>query len=241
MDKRAISIEPTTVYDLVHQAVEGTLNVPEFQRGFVWEPQQVRSLAESLCSGYPIGSILLWRAPVPVVPRGVESLPHTLWIVDGQQRITALCILAGRKPYWWKDADDWQERLRRYDVVVRVVPQGPGDEPELRVRNPALTARDGWVSVRRVLQAEADGELTALAEEVAEEAGLREFRQLSAVYDNLSRVRSILAQHVPTIRIHHGPEEVADIFRRLNQEGTRVKEADVTLAVAAAQNPGWVR
>jgi hypothetical protein len=36
-------------------------------------------------------------------------------------------------------------------------------------------------------------------------------------------------------------EDVAEIFARLNQEGTRVKEADVILALAAVRNPGWVR
>ncbi len=36
-------------------------------------------------------------------------------------------------------------------------------------------------------------------------------------------------------------EDVAEIFARLNQAGTRVKEADVVLALAAVRNPGWVR
>jgi hypothetical protein len=34
---------------------------------------------------------------------------------------------------------------------------------------------------------------------------------------------------------------VAEIFARVNQAGTRVKEADVVLALAAVHNPGWVR
>ncbi len=43
------------------------------------------------------------------------------------------------------------------------------------------------------------------------------------------------------IKITHEVEDVAEIFARLNQAGTRVKEADVVLALAAVRNPGWVR
>jgi len=42
-------------------------------------------------------------------------------------------------------------------------------------------------------------------------------------------------------QISHEVEDVAEIFARLNREGTRVTEADVTLALAAVHNRGWVR
>jgi hypothetical protein len=37
------------------------------------------------------------------------------------------------------------------------------------------------------------------------------------------------------------PEEVAEIYRRVNMQGTRVRQTDVTLAYIAVHNPGWVR
>ena len=37
-------------------------------------------------------------------------------MVDGQQRTTALCILAGRKPYWWNSKENWDAVLRRFDI-----------------------------------------------------------------------------------------------------------------------------
>ena len=40
--------------------------------------------------------------------------------------------------------------------------------------------------------------------------------------------------------MQHDLEDVAEIFARLNQGGTRVTEADVTVALVAAANPGWV-
>ena len=41
--------------------------LPEFQRGYVWNRDQVRSLMQSLYRRYPVGSLLVWttrrRAP----------------------------------------------------------------------------------------------------------------------------------------------------------------------------------
>jgi hypothetical protein len=36
-------------------------------------------------------------------------------------------------------------------------------------------------------------------------------------------------------------EDVTEIFARLNSAGTKVTEADIALALAASQNPGWAR
>ena len=55
-----MGIEQLKVHELVIHAVEKKIDIPEFQREFVWSPEQVKLLAESLHRGYPIGSLLLW-------------------------------------------------------------------------------------------------------------------------------------------------------------------------------------
>jgi hypothetical protein len=108
------------VHEIVARAVTHDWSVPEFQRGFVWKSPQVRDLAESLWLDYPVGSILLWDSTSqknPPEPRGaLDGGKSNLWLVDGQQRTTALCILSGRKPYWWANADEWNATLKRYDI-----------------------------------------------------------------------------------------------------------------------------
>jgi uncharacterized protein with ParB-like and HNH nuclease domain len=37
------------------------VDIPEFQREFVWDPEQVKLLAESLHRDYPVGSLLLLK------------------------------------------------------------------------------------------------------------------------------------------------------------------------------------
>jgi hypothetical protein len=117
------------VHEIVTRAIAHEWSVPEFQRGFVWKPQQVRDLADSLWMNYPVGSILLWDSTSqrnPPEPRGArDSGRSNLWLVDGQQRTTALCILSGRKPYWWKEADQWNEVTKRYDVRFDIEAREP--------------------------------------------------------------------------------------------------------------------
>ena len=46
------------VLDLVPR---GQIRIPAFQRGFVWDPDMVAFLMDSIYKGYPFGSLLLWR------------------------------------------------------------------------------------------------------------------------------------------------------------------------------------
>ncbi len=92
-------------------------STPEPQRGFVWKATQVRGPAESLWYDYPIGSLLVWNS------RGSAEEQHAhdarqpgLWVVDGQQRSTALSIVSGRKPYWWPSVDERNRSLGRFDI-----------------------------------------------------------------------------------------------------------------------------
>lgn len=75
----------------------GRLRVPQFQRSFCWEKQDVLNLIDSVLRGYPIGSLLLWKREagaghlrIGALDVDAGRLPEALWVVDGQQRITSL-------------------------------------------------------------------------------------------------------------------------------------------------------
>ena len=40
----------------------GTMALPEFQRGYIWNRDQVSALSQSLYRRYPVGSLLVWMA-----------------------------------------------------------------------------------------------------------------------------------------------------------------------------------
>lgn len=85
---------------LVEQAYEGKICLPDFQRDFVWPPDQIADLLRSILRGYFVGSLLLLRCDrdkppfSPTLLRGAKSIyaenKPELLLLDGQQRLTSL-------------------------------------------------------------------------------------------------------------------------------------------------------
>lgn len=92
-----------SVEDLVTAVLRGEVRIPVFQRGLEWQIRHVLELFDSIYRGFPIGSLLLRRAPAsagpvhigPVAVFGTET-KHALWVIDGQQRLTSLVAGLGR-------------------------------------------------------------------------------------------------------------------------------------------------
>jgi uncharacterized protein with ParB-like and HNH nuclease domain len=51
----------TRLAAIFDQIDSGSMLLPEFQRGYVWNRDQVRGLMRSLYLGYPVGSLLTWE------------------------------------------------------------------------------------------------------------------------------------------------------------------------------------
>ena len=49
------------VKDLIDKSVSWELQIPEFQREYVWDNEQVKLLVDSLYRNYTINSILIWE------------------------------------------------------------------------------------------------------------------------------------------------------------------------------------
>ena len=240
-----MAYEQTKLRELVDRAVAHRWSIAEFQRGFVWKPTQVRDLAESLWLDYPIGSLLVWNSAGQTEARiAIDAQRPTQWLVDGQQRTTALCVLFGRKPYWWASAEEWNRTLKRYDVRFDVNAKEP---PYFWVANAIIRRTKGsrYVPLSDVLvldtqKADDQKRLTDLARDIKAQ-GLCDGLDAMEVFTRLDRVRKIREKEVVTVTVDHELEDVVEIFSRLNSRGTRVTEADIYLGVVAARNPGWVR
>ncbi len=84
--------------DLLKDIVTGKIQLPDFQRGWVWDDEHVRSLLVSLGRSFPVGAVMLLETggavrfqvrPVENVPANNLATPEKL-ILDGQQRLTTL-------------------------------------------------------------------------------------------------------------------------------------------------------
>nr|WP_202405780.1 MULTISPECIES: DUF262 domain-containing protein [Halomonas] len=78
---------------------QGKIQLPDFQRGWVWDDDHVRSLLVSMARSFPVGAVMLMETggevrfqvrPVEgIAPEKVTDNPERL-ILDGQQRLTSL-------------------------------------------------------------------------------------------------------------------------------------------------------
>lgn len=240
-----MAYESIKIHEIVTRAVNHSWSIPEFQRGFVWKTTQVRDLAESLWLDYPIGSLLVWSSSQPTEERIARDAQRpNLWVVDGQQRATALSILFGRKPYWWPSAEAWEQTLKKYDIRFDIDAKEP---PFFVVANAAIRRAKGdrYIPLSKLLTLDTDKEIDQrILQELAKEIkiqGLCDGMDAMEVYTRLDRIRKIRDKDVVTVTIDHDLEDVVEIFSRLNSRGTRVTEADIYLGVVAARTPGWVR
>ncbi|MBF5043177.1 DUF262 domain-containing protein [Aggregicoccus sp. 17bor-14] len=87
--------------DLLDEIAKGHIQLPDFQRGWVWDDEHIRSLIASLSLSYPIGAVLLLETGgegVRFKPRLVEGVklpsapPPQRLLLDGQQRMTSLFL-----------------------------------------------------------------------------------------------------------------------------------------------------
>lgn len=108
------------------------LPVPSFQRHLVWTQEQQIKFIESAWRGIPLGSFMIHRMDWE---RGGKALPFSGWVIDGQQRLTAI------DAYWnnefpvygslWSDVPRRDQRaflntkFPHYEVVVK-------DEDEIK-------------------------------------------------------------------------------------------------------------
>src|SRR5258708_28071248 len=90
---------PFDLNKLLDDCHHGIIQLPDFQRSWVWDEDRIKSLIASISRAFPVGALMSLETsgPVNFKPRPVESAPndathtppHSL-LLDGQQRMTSL-------------------------------------------------------------------------------------------------------------------------------------------------------
>jgi hypothetical protein len=126
MEKKFTSDE-IPLDQMLKDAGSGKLQLPDFQRGWVWDDDHIASLLASISVSYPIGAVMTLQTGNPDVrfrPRPIESVtldgviePEVL-LLDGQQRMTSLYLaLKSGQPVSTRDAKGKDmERLYFADI-----------------------------------------------------------------------------------------------------------------------------
>ena len=206
--------------DAVDRCVSGSWDMPDFQRGFVWKPDQSAMLADSLWRNYPTGFVLLWTAPPGAAAENSRS-----WIADGQQRLTSLCLLFGKRPRWWgrRPEPEWGRVTERYDIRFDV--EGGGVSRFLAGHQAMDENR--FIPVPRIVAhdphtAHGIAQLETLAAR-AKSAGHAEYLSDEEVLARLTRVAELRHKTLLINSVSHELRDVMEIFDRLNSRGIRFR------------------
>lgn len=91
--------EPIPIKKLIERISSGDIRIPAFQRNYVWEPDQVSFLLDSIYKEFPIGTVILWKTDNRLnsekslgffeLPEPQKDYPVN-YVLDGQQRLTSL-------------------------------------------------------------------------------------------------------------------------------------------------------
>ena len=209
----------------------GHMALPEFQRGYVWNRDQVRGLFDSLYRRHPVGGLLVWatesqsaahRGDGPVAA-GVVKL-----LLDGQQRVTSLYGVARGQPPKFFDGNAQAFIGLRFHLERETFafwqPVKMGDDPL-------------WIDVTALMkrgQAGHEDLIEALADHP--EVGTKAVRYSGRI----SRILGILDIELHEEQLTGADKSldvVVDIFNRVNSGGTKLSKGDLALAKICADWP----
>ncbi|MBB6005493.1 DUF262 domain-containing protein [Arcicella rosea] len=212
--------------DYINDFEKGGLQVPAFQRDFLWTNDKKLELFDSIKKGYPIGSILLWQPnfndeddykKLGSDRLGSYETPTRInnffYILDGFQRLSTLigCLFhpnRAKQKGIEKDENEWQ---KKFNIVYNLkdeefeINRSKGFQGLEFYQVPIYKLVDGkeFFSFQRSLFNNDDAELY-----------IQRYEEMSLVFQKYE---------IPNIEIHGGSvSEAVDIFQRLNSTGSPI-------------------
>jgi hypothetical protein len=209
----------------------GHMALPEFQRGYVWNRDQVRGLFDSLYRRHPVGGLLVWATEAKTAThRGDGPLAAGIvkLLLDGQQRMTSLYGVVRGKPPKFFDGNAHAFAGLRFHL----------DTETFAFYQPVKMQDDPlWIDVTSLMQSGTAG-LGTLVAEIATNPG--HAAKVGQFAGRLSKLLGIIdvELHVEEVT---GPDKtldiVVDIFNRVNSGGTKLSKGDLALAKICAEWP----
>ncbi|MCW1976110.1 DUF262 domain-containing protein [Xanthomonas sp. NCPPB 1062] len=204
------------VSELLEAVSSGEYRIPKFQRPYVWSPDDMLQLFDSVLKGYPIGSLLIWqteRAGISsldsVGPMKVPATGPTLksYVVDGHQRLATLFgVLMLKEDYPRDVMDQWRWAIA-YDLV----------EQQFVHMKPGAVLGIKHLPLRSVLRT---SDFARRARQIASDENLTE-EQVNELLDRADTVqRAIREYRLPMTVMKSGSlDDAVTIFARVNQRG----------------------
>jgi hypothetical protein len=104
MAESAFTTNPVGLAELLKQCQSGELQLPDFQRSWVWDEDRIKGLIASISRAFPIGAVMALEVggDVKFKPRMIEGAGESAkeanaLLLDGQQRLTSMFQVAVRQ------------------------------------------------------------------------------------------------------------------------------------------------
>lgn len=227
MDYQLVRFKIDDLNDFVRS---GLLALPDFQRDFVWGPQKVVDLMQSVAREWPIGSLLLLEGPADFACKALDQAPPVrngsakYLLLDGQQRITSI----------FHAIRDISDHVYYIDINI-LVNQSLDDDFVFYMRRKAFEnkfptiqhrARAGLIKIAELYETEAFFEwLQFLESNEVRKAAVKVRRNY--IYGLNSGVYSVPATVLPN---GISFDALAKIFEGLNTNAVRLTTSDLLVA-----------
>lgn len=226
-------IQGLTLSGLLADIKKGEIRIPDFQRAYIWNRDQVLELLESVWNGYPLGSILLWKTKMDLQERDPLNLnlpsssPNSTrkYLLDGQQRLVSLyevihgnLLLGGKRKTKYHAFFD----LDKKEFVI---------VSEKELNEAPLNLEDGFLPLNKLFSFTAELYPEPNAEIIRRLAGTSErivtFTNLYTAFTSLK---------FPAIINGESLSVACSIFEKLNNTGTQLTVADLMVAITYAKD-----
>ena len=241
--------------DILADIVKGKIQLPDFQRGWVWDDDHIRSLLVSIARSFPVGAVMLLEngGEARFQLRGVEGVelpPNSaaeLLILDGQQRLTTLTqVLALKtavktrtekgKPidrhYYWHIPTALEGGDRLDDAILAVEPDRVlrtnfGRDIELDLSSPVKECQQLYFPCDQILNSDA-------WEEALQEYAPEHFPQYMKFRKDV--LNAFRGYQLPVIQLHKSTskEAVCLVFEKVNTGGVPLNVFELMTATYAA-------
>lgn len=211
---------------VIAQIAEGRIQIPQFQREFVWTKDKSAALLDSIIKGYPIGTFILWETreqlravrSVGGLELGMVADGHmSKQVLDGQQRLTSLfASIKGAKVTRNGRVEDFST------ITVDLLADPNSDDAVILMEPPSDREASTWIRLRDLVNVR----VTQIA------------KYPERFHETLEEYRNTVNRYeFSVVTVSDAPIEVAtEIFTRLNVGGQKLSTFEIM--VAKTYDPG---
>ena len=229
MDNNIFSLQNISIKNILSLVEQDRIAIPEIQRPFVWKKSKIRDLIDSLYRGYPVGYIITWESDSAILKGGGQSYGKAI-LIDGQQRITALCAaLAG------KSIINKNYQLENVSISFNPI------EERFETKTNATERGAEWIADIKAIIASDFSDRKFIREYGKKNPHLTE-DDLDIIASRILKIKGLLNIQIGRIELQNNVdiETVNEIFNRINSSGVPLSSADFAMSRIATyeKDPG---